>query len=90
MTNSTKLLLSDNDHLTKTHFNILVMCWAGWLFDFYDLILYSFLLLPMGAELHFSDMESSVVLGISLAALFAILTGLWIWTFPETKGIKLA
>ncbi|MFH1937239.1 MAG: MFS transporter [Bacteroidota bacterium] len=27
--------------------------------------------------------------GISLAALFAILTGLWIWIFPETKGKKL-
>jgi hypothetical protein len=24
--------------------------------------------------------------GISLAALFALLTGVWIWTFPETKG----
>jgi hypothetical protein len=24
--------------------------------------------------------------GISLAALFALLTGAWIWTFPETKG----
>jgi hypothetical protein len=28
--------------------------------------------------------------GISLAALFALLTGAWIWTFPETKGKKLA
>ncbi len=28
--------------------------------------------------------------GISLAALFALLTGIWIWTFPETKGKKLA
>ena len=27
--------------------------------------------------------------GISLAALFALLTGAWIWTFPETKGRKL-
>ena len=27
--------------------------------------------------------------GISLAAVFAILTGIWIWTFPETKGRKL-
>ena len=26
--------------------------------------------------------------GISLAALFAILTGAWIWVFPETKGKK--
>jgi hypothetical protein len=27
--------------------------------------------------------------GISLAALFALLTGIWVWTFPETKGRKL-
>jgi hypothetical protein len=27
--------------------------------------------------------------GISLAALFALLTGAWIWTFPETRGRKL-
>ena len=27
--------------------------------------------------------------GISLAALFALLTGAWIWTFPETRGKKL-
>jgi len=27
--------------------------------------------------------------GISLAALFALLTGIWIWTFPETKGRKI-
>jgi MFS family permease len=27
--------------------------------------------------------------GIFLASFFAILTGLWIWTFPETKGKKL-
>jgi cell division protein FtsW (lipid II flippase) len=28
--------------------------------------------------------------GISLAALFALLTGAWIWVFPETKGISLS
>ncbi len=28
--------------------------------------------------------------GISLAALFALLTGAWIWTFPESKYRKLA
>jgi hypothetical protein len=27
--------------------------------------------------------------GISLAALFALLTGAWIWVFPETKGKKI-
>jgi len=28
--------------------------------------------------------------GISLAAIFALLTGAWVWTLPETKGRKLA
>ena len=28
--------------------------------------------------------------GISLAALFALLTGAWIWVFPETKGRRLS
>jgi MFS family permease len=27
--------------------------------------------------------------GIALAGLFALLTGIWIWTFPETRGKKL-
>ena len=27
--------------------------------------------------------------GISFAAIFAVLTGLWVWTFPETRGRKL-
>jgi len=27
--------------------------------------------------------------GISLAALFAVLTRAWVWTFPETRGKKL-
>ncbi len=27
--------------------------------------------------------------GISLAAIFALLTGIWVWMFPETKGKKL-
>jgi MFS family permease len=44
------------------------MSWAGWLFDFYDLVLYTFLLIPIGAELHFSNVALSYVLGASLAA----------------------
>ena len=27
------------------------MSWAGWGFDFYDLILYTFILIPIGVEL---------------------------------------
>lgn len=60
-------MLADKTRLTKDHYNILLMSWAGWLFDFYDLILYSFLLIPIGRELGFSKMEHSLVLGASLA-----------------------
>lgn len=44
------------------------MCWAGWVFDFYDLILFSFLLIPIGKELNLSNVGLSFVLGASLAA----------------------
>jgi len=52
--------------LGREHYIILALSWAGWLFDFYDLILYSFLLVPIGRELHFSREESSLILGVSL------------------------
>ena len=61
-------LLSDSDKPTSRHFQILLMSWAGWMFDFYDLILYTFLLIPIKKELHLTDIEVSFVLGASLAA----------------------
>jgi len=59
------------------------MAWAGWVFDFYDLILYSFLLIPIGAELRFTRLELSWIFGASLAAtavggmLFGFLSDRW-------------
>lgn len=44
------------------------MSWAGWVFDFYDLILFTFLLIPIGQEFHLSNVMLSYVLGASLAA----------------------
>ena len=64
----TMTLLSEYEKPTKQHFNILLMSWAGWVFDFYDLILFSFLLIPIGKELHLSNVGLSYVLGASLAA----------------------
>ncbi len=61
-------LLNQCERPTKTHYKILIMSWAGWVFDFYDLILYTFLLIPIGKELHFDDVMLSFVLGSSLAA----------------------
>jgi len=61
-------LLNEYDKPIKQHFHILFMSWAGWVFDFYDLILFSFLLIPIGQELHLSNVGLSYVLGSSLAA----------------------
>lgn len=62
------ILLSEYDKPSKLHFEILLMSWAGWVFDFYDLILFSFLLIPIGKELNLSNVGLSYVLGASLAA----------------------
>lgn len=63
-----KLLLNEYEKPTKEHYQILLMSWAGWVFDFYDLILFTFLLIPIGNELHFSSLMLSYVLGSSLGA----------------------
>jgi MFS family permease len=64
----TKLLLSEYEKPVTLHYEILFMSWAGWVFDFYDLILFTFLLIPIGKELHLSNIMLSYVLGASLAA----------------------
>lgn len=65
---TTTPLLSEYDKPTRLHYEILLMSWAGWVFDFYDLILFSFLLIPIGQELQLSNMMLSYILGASLAA----------------------
>lgn len=50
-----ELLISEYEKPTKRHYGILIMSRAGWVFDFFDLILYTFLLTPIGKELHFSS-----------------------------------
>ncbi|MGB7293560.1 MAG: MFS transporter [Thermodesulfobacteriota bacterium] len=63
-----KLLLNEYEKPTGQHYSILLLSWAGWVFDFYDLILFTFLLIPIGKEMHFSNLALSYVLGASLAA----------------------
>ncbi len=41
---------------------------AGWMFDFYDLVLFSFLLIPIGRDLHLSNEQQAVLLGVALGA----------------------
>jgi MFS family permease len=61
-------LLNEYEKPTRAHHKILLMSWAGWVFDFYDLILFTFLLMPIGQELGLSNLALSYVLGASLAA----------------------
>jgi MFS family permease len=62
------MFLNEYEKPTKTHYKILLMSWAGWVFDFYDLILYTFLLTLIGKDLGLSNKDLSYVLGASLAA----------------------
>ncbi len=78
--------LNQAEHLGRQHYAILAMSWAGWLFDFYDLILYSFLLVPIAAEFGFSRQESSLVLGISLG--FTALGGVIFGRLADRFGRK--
>ena len=49
------------------HYRIVALCFAAWSFDFYDLLLYSFLLIPIARDLRLSPTQSSVALGLALA-----------------------
>ncbi len=68
MTAEMGTFLNQSERPTARHYTILVMAWAGWLFDFYDLMLFSFLLVPIKKDLGFSDSQLSLLLGVSLAA----------------------
>jgi MFS family permease len=61
-------LLNESESITSVHYHILGMSWAGWVFDFYDLILFTFLLIPIAQEYHFTQIQMSYVLGTTLAA----------------------
>ena len=50
----------------RLHYRIIGLCFAAWIFDFYDLILYSFLLVPIARDLGLSRADSSLALGLSL------------------------
>ncbi len=70
----------------RDHYVILGLTWAGWLFDFYDLILYSFLLVPVAREFEFTREQSSLVLGVSLG--FTALGGVIFGRLADRVGRK--
>lgn len=63
-----RAFLNEYQSPTRPHYLILLMSWAGWLFDFYDLMLFSFLLIPIKRDLGVNETSLSFLLGSSLAA----------------------
>ena len=66
--------LNEYEQPIGKHYIILGMSWAGWLFDFYDLILFSFLTIPIQKSLGLSSAALSFIIGASLAAITWYLT----------------
>jgi MFS family permease len=62
------MLLCEAPRPTATHARILLLALAGWTFDFYDLILYTFLVRPISHDLGLTDMDHALALGISFGA----------------------
>lgn len=62
------MLLSESPQLLPVHRRILALAFLGWMFDFYDLILYTFLTRPISAELGLDKLDHAHALGISFAA----------------------
>jgi MFS family permease len=58
-------LLSEQP-MGRPHYRIVALCFLAWIFDFYDLILYSFLMVPMAHDLHLGRLEASFAMGLSL------------------------
>jgi len=45
-----------------------LISFLGWTFDFYDLVLFSFVLIPIGRDLRLSDRQEALLLGAALGA----------------------
>jgi MFS family permease len=53
---------------TRSHRAALVLCWLGWIFDFYDLILFTFIGGAIAKDLVLTTAQTGWILGLSLGA----------------------
>jgi MFS family permease len=60
--------MNESEKLTKDHYKIFGLSWAGWVFDFYDLVLFTFLVSQLQASLNITAEMLSLCLGLSLFA----------------------
>ena len=62
------MLMNEQTKLTKDHYKIFGLSWAGWVFDFYDLVLFTFLISELQSSLNINAEMLSLCLGLSLFA----------------------
>ena len=58
----------NSDTTARFPVRVWLISFLGWTFDFYDLILISFLLIPIGKDLRLSASEEALILGVALGA----------------------
>lgn len=56
------------DNRERFPVRVWLIAFLGWAFDFYDLMLISFLLIPIGRDLRLSTPEEALILGVALGA----------------------
>src|SRR5262245_45270910 len=81
-------LLSESPTVLPVHRRILAFSFIGWIFDFYDLLLLSFVVTatPLAADLGLSQREVAVLLGTALA--FTAVGGLMGGALADRFGRK--
>ena len=62
------MLMNEKTKLDKDHYMIFGLSWAGWVFDFYDLVLFTFLISELQSSLNINAEMLSICLGLSLFA----------------------
>lgn len=62
---------SDDNKLSKPQFLAWLTAFAGWVFDYYEISLMTFLIVPIAAEFHLSGSETAFLLSMQLLGIAA-------------------
>ncbi|KPV44279.1 hypothetical protein AN477_08290 [Alicyclobacillus ferrooxydans] len=80
------MMLRDASNITSTHRRILMATTLGWIFDFYDFVLFTYLMIPMSKQLHFTTGQTAEAIALSL--MFTGLGGIFFGFVSDKIGRK--